>query len=103
MAGSLSLVDKMVSCVFGMGPTPRSWQRLPRREPDSVFTRNSQSSARLASALPLEPSDTFPAVFATSRMVALMEIASARLLHACLNIGEMFDIILFQSRCKLRS
>jgi fluoroacetyl-CoA thioesterase len=47
------------------------------------------SSSDLASALPREPRDTFPAVFATSRMVALMEIASARVLHHCLNTGEM--------------
>jgi len=43
----------------------------------------------LASALPLTSEDAFPAVFATARMVALMEIASARLLHACLGAGEL--------------
>ena len=43
----------------------------------------------LASALPLASGDAFPAVFATARMVALMEIASARLLHSCLNVGEL--------------
>jgi fluoroacetyl-CoA thioesterase len=35
----------------------------------------------LASALPLDAQDAFPAVLATARMVALMEIASARLLR----------------------
>jgi len=43
----------------------------------------------LASALPLEPQDAFPKVFATARMVALMEIASARLLQPFLNLGEL--------------
>jgi predicted thioesterase len=43
----------------------------------------------LASALPLESGDGFPAVFATSRLVALMEIAAARLLRPCLGVGEL--------------
>ena len=43
----------------------------------------------LASALTMRSEDAFPAVFATARMVALMEIASARLLHACLGAGEL--------------
>jgi len=43
----------------------------------------------LASALPLEPQDAFPKVFATSRMIALMEIAAARVLHPCLGDGEL--------------
>jgi fluoroacetyl-CoA thioesterase len=47
------------------------------------------SSNDLASALPLEFQDAFPAVFATARMVALMEIASARVLRSCLEQGEL--------------
>ena len=47
------------------------------------------SSSDLASALPLDLRDKFPAVFATSRMVALMGNASVRVLHHCLNPGEM--------------
>ena len=43
----------------------------------------------LASALPLASTDAFPAVFATARMVALMEIASARVLQPCLSAGEL--------------
>lgn len=43
----------------------------------------------LASALPLDAQDAFPGVFATARMVALMEIASARILHPFLAPGEM--------------
>jgi fluoroacetyl-CoA thioesterase len=43
----------------------------------------------LASALPLDNQDAFPAVFATARMVAMMEIASARLLRPLLGEGEL--------------
>ena len=47
------------------------------------------TSSDLASALPLEPPDAFPAVLATARLVALMEIASARILQPCLGDGEL--------------
>ena len=43
----------------------------------------------LASALPLNSTDAFPAVFATARLVALMEIASARVLQPCLGVGQL--------------
>ena len=43
----------------------------------------------LASALSLNTEDAFPAVLATARMVALMEIASARLLRPHLAEGEL--------------
>ena len=43
----------------------------------------------LASALPLEAQDAFPGVLATARLVALMEIASARLLRPHLGPGEL--------------
>jgi fluoroacetyl-CoA thioesterase len=36
-----------------------------------------------------DPRDNFPAVFATTRMIALMELAGARLLHPLLQPGEM--------------
>jgi fluoroacetyl-CoA thioesterase len=59
-------------------------------------TVNSTGSARLtvapsdlASALNLEPEDAFPLVFATSRMVALMELAAARVLRPHLRAGEL--------------
>jgi fluoroacetyl-CoA thioesterase len=42
-----------------------------------------------ASALGLSPQDAFPDVFATSRMVALMEVAAARLLRPVLGPGEL--------------
>jgi len=43
----------------------------------------------LASSLPIEIGDRFPAVFATARMVALMEIAAARVLQPLLGPGEL--------------
>ena len=44
-----------------------------------------------ASALKLsdDPRDNFPALFATTRMIALMELAGARILHPLLRPGEM--------------
>jgi predicted thioesterase len=42
-----------------------------------------------AEALSLGAEDAFPAVFATSRMVALMEIAAARLMRPLLRDGEL--------------
>jgi len=45
--------------------------------------------ADLASALSIEPDDMLPAVFSTPRMVALMELASARLLRPILGPGEL--------------
>jgi fluoroacetyl-CoA thioesterase len=43
----------------------------------------------LASALRFEEGDEFPPVFATSRMVALMEVAAARVLAPHLTPGEL--------------
>ncbi len=43
----------------------------------------------LASTLPLGSEDAFPEVFATSRMVALMEICSARLMKAVVPAGKL--------------
>lgn len=45
--------------------------------------------ADLASALPIETDDEFPPVFATARMIGLMEIASARVLQPLLAPGEL--------------
>ena len=42
----------------------------------------------LADILNLEPGDDFPSVFATSRMVGLMEVAAARILRPYLREGE---------------
>jgi len=43
----------------------------------------------LASVLNFEPGDEFPAVFATSRMIALMEVAAARALRPILQDGQL--------------
>jgi fluoroacetyl-CoA thioesterase len=45
--------------------------------------------ADLASSLPAEHGDEFPAVLATARMVALMETAAARVLQPFLGPGEL--------------
>jgi len=43
----------------------------------------------LASALSTDHADSFPPVFATARMVALMELAAARVLTPLLEAGEL--------------
>jgi fluoroacetyl-CoA thioesterase len=43
----------------------------------------------MASALPIEEGDEFPEVLATSRMVALMELAAARAMRPVLQAGEL--------------
>lgn len=45
--------------------------------------------ADLANSLPIETGDAFPAVFATARMIALMEIAASRVLKPLLGPGEL--------------
>jgi len=47
------------------------------------------SQADTAEALSIEAIDAFPAVFATSRMIALMELAAARLMRPLLQEGEL--------------
>lgn len=42
-----------------------------------------------ASALSISPEDNFPEVFATSRMIALMELAAARLMRPLLQDGQL--------------
>lgn len=46
-------------------------------------------SSDTAQALALTSEDNFPAVFATSRMIALMEVAAARLMKPMLKEGEL--------------
>jgi fluoroacetyl-CoA thioesterase len=43
----------------------------------------------LAAAISPDPEDRFPRVFATSRLVALMELAAARLMRPLLTEGEL--------------
>lgn len=47
------------------------------------------TDADLASALQFEHGDEFPGVFATSRLVALMEVAASRILRPYLEEGEL--------------
>lgn len=42
-----------------------------------------------ARSIALLPSDTFPEVFATSRMIALMEVAAARAMQSLLGEGQL--------------
>ena len=42
-----------------------------------------------AHALSASPTDAFPAVFATSRMIALMELAAARVMQPMLQDGQL--------------
>ena len=42
-----------------------------------------------ADAIALGPEDTFPQVFATSRMIALMELAAARAMRPLLEDGQL--------------
>jgi fluoroacetyl-CoA thioesterase len=61
----------------GAGPLPVSTARL-------VVT-----GADLASSLALIPTEAYPPVFSTSRMIALMELAAARALQPLLRPGEL--------------
>src|SRR5437588_12568721 len=47
------------------------------------------TDADLASVLAGAPGDAYPPVFATSRMIALMEIAASRCLRPLLEAGEL--------------
>lgn len=46
-------------------------------------------SSDLAKELSIDPEDDFPEVYATSRMIALMELAAARLMKPLLSKGEL--------------
>jgi predicted thioesterase len=61
-------------------------------EPEIGSTASAElvvGASDLASSLRLGPEDAFPPVFATARMVALMEVAAARLLRPHLGPGEL--------------
>jgi|SRR5437660_4599024 len=47
------------------------------------------TAADLASALESEPGDRFPLVLATTRMIALMEVAASRVLQPLLGPGQL--------------
>jgi len=61
-------------------------------EPEINATASAEldvSPADLASALGPEAGDSYPPVFSTSRMVALMEVAASRVLRPLLGPGEL--------------
>ena len=49
----------------------------------------SVQSKDLAKQLSIDPQDDFPAVFSTSRMIALMELVASRLMKPLLSEGEL--------------
>ena len=53
---------------------------------EASFTVQAADTAR---ALSISAEDEFPDVFATSRMIALMELAAARLMKSVLKSGEL--------------
>ncbi len=66
--------------------------RASRPEPEVGATASAElvvTEGDLASVLNLTPEDAFPPVFATARMVALMEMAAARILAPFLGPGEL--------------
>jgi len=63
-----------------------------RAEPEIGATATASlvvAEGDLASALQFQPGDDFPRVLATARMVALMEVAAARVLRPHLASGEL--------------
>ena len=63
-----------------------------QNEPEPNATGTAQlvvGSQDLANSLPIEMGDKFPAVLATARMIALMEIAASRVLQPLLGPGEL--------------
>src|SRR5919205_2640820 len=65
---------------------------MSTNEPEINATATAQwtvGPADLAGALPIEMGDSFPPVFATARMIGLMEIAAARVLQPLLGPGEL--------------
>jgi fluoroacetyl-CoA thioesterase len=56
---------------------------------DKVEIKYQVQSSDLAKALSPDPLDDFPEVYATSRMVALMELAAARLMKPLLSDGQL--------------
>ena len=62
------------------------------KEPELNATATAEwvvGPADLASVLSIETDDEFPPVFATARMIGLMEVAASRLLQPWLEPGEL--------------
>src|SRR5258705_7008800 len=56
---------------------------------DSAEASFTVQQSDTAQAIAIAPEDSFPAVFATSRMIALMELAAARLMRPILEPGQL--------------
>jgi predicted thioesterase len=65
---------------------------------DSAQVRLVVQESDTARALSISPEDSFPAVFATSRMVALMELAAARAMRPLLEPGQLSVGVALQVR-----
>jgi predicted thioesterase len=62
---------------------------MPELEPGATATvTHVVRDSDLASAFTLAPEDAFPRVFATSRLVSVMEVAAARVMRPLLQPGE---------------
>ena len=75
-----------------VGDERRDRSRGGRPEPEIDATASAElvvSEEDLASSLRFGPGDAFPPVLATARMVALMEVAAARVLAPFLAPGEL--------------
>jgi fluoroacetyl-CoA thioesterase len=59
------------------------------REGVTATATTTVGPADLASRLGIEQGDEFPPVYATSRMISLMELAAARVMRAVLEPGEL--------------
>ncbi len=56
---------------------------------DSLYLSIEVKEDDTAQAISIDESDDFPAVYATSKMVAIMELAAARLMKLLLKEGEL--------------
>lgn len=56
---------------------------------DEIEVKHQVESSDLAKALSSDAQDDFPAVYATSKMIALMELAAARLMKPLLTDGQL--------------
>ena len=65
---------------------------------DTAEVRLVVQESDTARAISLSPEETFPAVFATSRMVALMELAAARAMRPLLDRGQLSVGVALQVR-----
>lgn len=70
-------------------PTPRPAERGAPEIGATASVELVVAASDLASALKLGPEDAFPPVLATARLVALMELAAARVLRPSLGPGEL--------------